>query len=257
MRGHWEFYVCPVENYLASIALDIGIGEELPLDGYPWLVAVSVKLQDPVDGGFTSPEEYPVLCDMEEELTKALCGTLGGIEVGRVTGGGTRDFLFYLPKVTPVAAAVEEAMKAFPHEYKIHQQEEPQWPTYWEFLYPTTWQKEMIRNRHLVEKMLESGDVPTMVRPVDYYVGLKNEEDAMTFQEEILKSGEEWKSAEINNRMEGDFPWQVHVVCLQAADLITVNQRSGRVFETVFKVNGEYEGWGSVICNAETDSEEI
>lgn len=251
MRGQWEFYICPVDNYLASIALDIGLAEELPLEKMDWLIAVSVELQQPVEGGFTSPEEHPILSEMEEKLAAAIKNEAGGIQVGRVTGGGTRDILFYVPSGKEMSRIVEEVMEKFPHKYKIHQQEEPKWATYWEFLYPNPWQIKMIENRHLIEQLAEQGDSPEIERPVDHYLYFTTEEKVILFKEEVESWGKEWRIVEINEVENEEFPWSVHVVCQQPTDLISVNQRSGRLFEAAYNLGGQYDGWGTVICKKE------
>lgn len=251
MRGHWEFYICPVDNYLASIALDIGIAEELPLEKMDWLIAVSVELQQPVEGGFTSQEEHPILSEMEERLSGAIKNEVSGVQVGRVTGGGTRDFLFYVSSGKEISRIVEEVMEKYPHKYKIHQQEEPKWPTYWGFLYPNPWQIKMIENRHLIEQLAEQGDSPEIERPVDHYLYFPTEEKVILFKEEVESWGEEWQVVEVNEVENEELPWSVHIICQQPADLISVNQRSGRLFEAAYNLGGQYDGWGTVICKEE------
>lgn len=247
MRGQWEFYMCPVDDYLASIALDIGISEELPLAGMDWLVAVSVLLEQPVTGGFTSPEEYPILCEMEEKLASSVEKELGGVEVGRVTGGGTRDFLFYLPTINQVSETVESVMSGFSHQYKIHQHEEPKWETYWEFLYPNPYQMHTIQNRHILERMIQQGDEPTISRRVDHFAYLPDEEKAKLFVAE-LEVLDEWQMVSMTFEEGKELPWAIHMACEQPIDLITMNQKCGRIFEEAYHLGGRYDGWGSNIC---------
>ena len=249
MRGVWDFYMCPVDNHLSSIALDMGVAEELPLEKMDWLVAVSVELQNPNEGGFCSPEEYPVLTEIEEHLTLGLVKTLGGIQVGRVTGGSTRDFLFYLPTTSGVSEQVEEAMQSFTHTYKIHQQEETKWQTYWEFLYPNPWQVKTIQNRHLIEELVNQGDDSIQIRPVDHYAYFESEDQAKEYADQVKSWDEEgWKVEAISQGEGEESAWAVHVISQQATDLITVNQKSAKLFEAAYHIGGEYDGWGTVIC---------
>lgn len=248
MRGQWEFYICPVDTYLASIALDIGLAEELPMEKMDWLIAISIELQQPVEGGFTSPEEYPILSAIEEKLSAAIRSEIDGIQVGRVTGGGTRDFLFYVSSGKKISYIVEKVMEKFPHKYKIHQQEEPKWSTYWEFLYPNPWQVNMIENRHLIEQLAEQGDLSEVERPVDHYLYFPKEEKAVLFKKEVESWGEEWQVVEINEMENKELPWSVHVICQQPTDLISMNQRSGRLFEAAYNLDAQYDGWGTMIC---------
>lgn len=250
MSGHWEFYICPVDDYQASIALDMGLAEELPMANMDWLVAVSVELKQPAEGGFTTQEEYPILCTMEDRLVEAVKNKIKGIQVGRVTGGGLRDYLFYVPTTSGVSQAIEEAMSEFDYNYKVNQQEEVKWETYWEFLYPNPWQINMIENRHLVEHLVSQGDDSEQVRPVDHYAYLPTEEKAKILADDVAGWGEDWKVEGITFKEE-DETWQIHAICQQKTDLITVNQRSGRLFEEAYHLAGQYDGWGTVICKSE------
>jgi len=253
MRGRWEVYVCPIENEVSLIALDLGIADELPLAGMDWLVAVSIALQKPVGRGeFINQDEYEVLCEIEEELLVAISEKAKGIQVGRVTGGGMRDLLFYVPSTVGISRIVEEVLVPFDYIYKIHQQEEPKWATYWEFLYPNPWQVQMIENRHLVERLSEQGDDSEIVRSVDHYAYFENREKARLFGIEVDEWGKEWEVFDYDEKEGmGELSWETHIICTQKADLLTINQKSGKLFEAAYHLGGQYGGWGTSVRKRE------
>src|SRR5579872_1803610 len=73
----------------------------------PWLLWTWVYMRSPRDDGLSSDEEAPTLYKIEDALA-GLLGNSGAKLVGRITGGGRREFYFYSPRSEDMDSAVEK-----------------------------------------------------------------------------------------------------------------------------------------------------
>src|SRR5438309_5000971 len=95
MSENWKSYICNVNGKLASIALDLGAGKKASSGNKPWLLWVWVYLQSPRADGLSDGKEFKTLGAIEDELTTQSSAACEGINVGRITTDGRREFYFY------------------------------------------------------------------------------------------------------------------------------------------------------------------
>ncbi|MEG1239409.1 MAG: DUF695 domain-containing protein, partial [Flavobacterium sp.] len=68
----WVFYICRVEDKPASIRINLALDQMAPIENYDKRIWFSVKLKDPDENGFTSKEEFPKICEIEDTIIDAL-----------------------------------------------------------------------------------------------------------------------------------------------------------------------------------------
>ncbi|HJX84862.1 MAG TPA: DUF695 domain-containing protein, partial [Candidatus Angelobacter sp.] len=131
MTENWKSYFCNVNDVLASIALNLGLSEDAPMSGKPWLLWVWVYFRSPRPDGLSSKEEFPTLSAIEDELTKQLGNACSAIQAGRITTDGRREFYFYGATEKGFKAAVQAALSRFPgYKYDCDTKHEPDWNQY-------------------------------------------------------------------------------------------------------------------------------
>lgn len=86
---------------------------------------VRVRLKDPRPDGFPTSAEADVLDAMEDDLV----GTLGSrvAFLGRITGSGVRNIVFFAPESSGVPSEVEAATRSWTYDADIEWTPDPRW----------------------------------------------------------------------------------------------------------------------------------
>jgi len=100
MSEDWNFYLCNVNNVLASIALDLGLRKFVPDKGRPILLWVWVYLKRPREDGLSASSEFESLTEVENKLTKTMIERFGAVLCGRITTDGLQRYIA-AKKITP------------------------------------------------------------------------------------------------------------------------------------------------------------
>ena len=149
LSSDWDSYLCRLGSDLASIYLDLGIAVQAPMGTHPFVAMLSVTMLSPAENGMSTDEEFDALIALEDHLTERLHGD-GTIYIGRITTGGRRIFYFYCGEVEAFALDAKAAMEGHAnYSYEAGNRADPDWSTYFDFLYPKPDDYRRIRNRRL------------------------------------------------------------------------------------------------------------
>ena len=96
-EGNWKFYLCRVNNKIASVFFNAAIRQNAPDGKRPTLLWVWLYMNQPEDNGLSSNDEFQQLNVIEDVLNKAVAETLNPEFVGRITTDGHREFYYYAP----------------------------------------------------------------------------------------------------------------------------------------------------------------
>src|SRR5579859_1118094 len=167
MTNNWKPYLCNVNGKLASIFVDLGLRNSVPISSMPWLLWVWVFFKTPRPDGLSDSREAPALYKIEDALTPVVARDCNGILSGRITTEGRREFYFYGETKGKFRTAVMEVLNGFEgYKYDLGEQEDQSWSQYLNVLYPSLENLNRISNKDLLEKLVEKGDVLTVPREV-------------------------------------------------------------------------------------------
>jgi regulator of RNase E activity RraB len=241
MKSDWSFYLTNVNGSLASIYLDLGLRDELPLSSKPWLLWVWVEFKLPREDGFSSPEEAPTLFEIEDSLTGALKTVGNAILSGRITTLARREFYFYGETETGFKAAVARAMSSHPdYTFQLGSKSDPEWGQYLEVLYPSSSQLELIKNMQLLDHLARRGDVPSIPRRVEHWMYFPTAEARESFKNAAV--GANFEIGHIHS-VEGDLPFAVTVAREQPLSQKEIDATTLQLLDLVGRFQGEYTGW--------------
>ena len=132
MTENWKSYFCNVNSKLASIALNLSLNEDIPIESKPWLLWVWVYLQRPRPDGLSDQSEFETISAIEDQLAKRLASICEAVEAGRITTDGRREFYFYVPKSPLDASVITEALSSSFPEYRFDwgTKHDPEWSQY-------------------------------------------------------------------------------------------------------------------------------
>jgi len=151
MTDNWKPYLCKVNDKLASILVNLGLRESVPISSKPWLLWVWVYFHSPRHDGLSDSKEAPTLYEIEDALTPSLARECRAILSGRITTEGRREFYFYGETKDGFRKAATEALKNFEgYRFDVGEQHDSSWHQYLNVLYPSSEDLERIANMDLL-----------------------------------------------------------------------------------------------------------
>lgn len=155
MTDDWDFYFCSVgvDDRPASIFVDLGVAKDAPLAAYPVMSYVRVSMRNPRHDGLSSNEEFETLKSMEDQLGDLLTRGGSAVYVGRNTSNGYRDFYFYCAREVDWDTRVAESMVSSGYTYECGSRADPEWHTYFDFLFPGDREMQSIQNRRVCDSL--------------------------------------------------------------------------------------------------------
>jgi uncharacterized protein (TIGR01619 family) len=241
MTDNWKPYLCNVNEKLASILVNLGLREAVPITSKPWLLWVWVYFQSPRPDGLSDSKEAPTLYKIEDALTPSIERECQGILCGRITTEGRREFYFYGENKNGFPRAVKEALANFAgYKFDMGEQEDPSWNQYLNVLYPSLEDLERIANMDLLDKLVERGDVLTVAREVQHWMSFRSEQSRALFREAAASAG---YGIAGETEFEGEFPFGISIARTQSIEQKLIDQTVIELLRLCHTFNGDYEGW--------------
>jgi hypothetical protein len=253
LSDEWDFYFARVNDAVASIFVDLGVRREAPNETRPWLLWVWLKLRNPRPDGLASNDEAPRLNEIGAVLDSTVSATCGAQLVGRITGGGRREFYFYAAEPGALDDAAVQAMKSFDgYEFETGSAFQPEWDHYLGMLYPSDTNLERMRNRRLLEELAGQGDVHELPRKVDHWLYFADEHGRVACRDTLAEIGFAIEEETLSEE-EGDaLPYALIVSRVDSVDTHSINGITLELARLAGEHRGDYDGWG---CEATTAAE--
>jgi Family of unknown function (DUF695)./Protein of unknown function (DUF1260). len=249
MSDDWDVYFTHVDDKPASMFLDLGLAQEAPIPGLSVMAYITLDFQDPDENGMSKRSEYEKLLQIEDVLVAAVTHETS-IFVGRCTTGGQRDFFFYMDNARGVEERVEAVMASFEeYDWDIGLVEEPDWDTYFEYLYPDDQGMDTIWNNRVRRNLDAEGDDLSATREIDHWIQFPTEADLLAFKTEVEREGFTVTAQE----KAADKPYFEALV--QRADVPEdIDDVTWPLRELAGAHGGGYDGWGCVVVKKDGNS---
>ena len=234
MTENWKSYFCNVNSKLASIALNLALNEEAPIESKPWLLWVWVYLQRPRPDGLSDQSEFETISAIEDALLEGLASTCQAVEAGRITTDGHREFYFYGASASGFEKAIRGVMGKFKaYKFDLGKQHEPDWNQYRNVLYPSDENMERIKNMDILEMLRKHGDTLESVRDVHHWKYFKNTDDRKSFGQEVLQLG--YKVESESEHLNEEFPYGIQITRDQSVATEKINESAPQLFRLAKK----------------------
>lgn len=244
-NADWDFYFCRVENKPASISVDLGLKKTAPIPEYDKRYNISVKFKRPDENGFSTREEFQILCDIEDALTEAMV-SLDAIQVGRLKSDGQQELFFYGPSNEDFEYTIDEVMSGFPdYLYAADCTDDPEWTDYFDFLYPEPYYFQSIQNRRVIQQLEAQGNDHDKKREVDHWIYFSTETGRDRFAVEVEKNGFTVISKQQNEDRE--HPFTINISRGDTTNWDDVNEYVWFLCDTAEANEGVYDGWGCTV----------
>lgn len=241
----WGNYFCHVESKPASIRLNLALKAVAPIGEYKYRTNFSVLLQNPDEQGFTTREEFPTICEIEDDLLEALTPK-GALVVGALKTDGMFDLYFYSKQTDNYESIINKVMQKFgDYKYMVNIAEDAGWDDYSNFLYPSDYEYQSIQNQRVIMNLEKHGDKSEKKRPVDHWLYFASEEGRIQFVDEVSKLG--YTIAGIEKLEDKENPYQLHILRHDTTIWRDVNKHVWELITLAQPLGGAYDGWGCPI----------
>lgn len=244
MSDNWNFYFLTVDHKLASIFVDLGIGSDPPKTDFPNMAYIQLHMRSPRSDGLSSQEEFEQLKAIEEAFQREWPSGGNAVYVGRNTCGGTRDFFFYTRDPELFDRTATETMKSFPaYVYELGGRADPDWNVYFDFLYPSPKQMQVMGNRDVCENLKRHGDTLQKPRRIDHWAYFQDEASMNRYAMKVTAKG--YDITERGQEEDSDPPFKLMFGrddTPAAIDEVVIP-----LFELAQEFGGRYDGWETLV----------
>ncbi len=242
-KEEWDFYMLNVDDKIASIYLDLGLKDVVPISGKENIFWISIKMNNPREDGLSSQEESKQLWEIEDLIVERIKSNHNVIYVGRLTNNNHRDIYFYFGEDKLIDKTLSGCMVRFPnYEYDFGIKENDKWESYFNFLYPSPMSYQSIMNRRVLDYMEEQGDKLEKERQVDHWIYFKSENERNQYEIEVQKIG--FKVTGKNSYSEnGEFKYQLVISREDKVSRNEIDNFTIDLWKLANKLNGDYDGW--------------
>ena len=240
----WDFYMSNVDGVIGSFLIDLGLAKIAPVADKPNLVSVAITMNNSREDGLSSDEESNLLYEIEDKIEECLRKKYNAIYAGRLTSNGERLLYYYMKNTDNYKENLHQVNLEYPdYEFGYYDENDKDWNTYFDFLYPSPEQHQMMMNRRVIHNLEEQGDNPSVERMVDHWIYFKKESDMENYISEVSKQN--FQVIDKEKREKDNY--QLHLGRLDKADIDSINDCTLYLWELAGKHNGDYDGWGCCI----------
>lgn len=246
MSDHWEQFPCAMGEHTAFISYDHGVSTGLSELPFPFYVGFRAQLMDPDERGLPRGEEFQTLNQLEDFL----CGRVadaGGVQVGRITTKGARYFLFYTSASEEACVVIaQEAAACHEYELGVLHEPDPERAHYWNELYPTEDDWQVIQDIRVQEALEREGDTLQEPREIQHWAYFPSGEQRRIFVTEVSVSFSGCEEYVVEDEGRGSFVAKLSHVGLP--DYHSMNRFTILLARAARKNGGTYDGWETKVC---------
>lgn len=154
----YEMYVTAMDDGRALVTVDFAVADKAPIPRLHWLMGIQMEFLNPTEDGFYDEEEEAMIMEIQDYIIKVMSEEGRARFVGAVTYAGTRMFYFYGPDEEYVAPLVGKIASEYgDYDFNYMSDNDGNWSFYFNAIYPTDLDMAHIRNRYMVQNLIESG----------------------------------------------------------------------------------------------------
>jgi hypothetical protein len=203
-------------------------------------------MQSPREDGLSSQAEFETLSSLENAL-ETLQSDTDATYIGRCTSDGCRDLYFYARTEERWDERVTAIMKAFPdYEFECGTRSDPEWTTYFNFLYPSAEDRERIENRRTCEVLEKNGDSLDKERPIDHWAYFADSGSRREFIEEAQALG--YAVAELI-ALDHQNRYGARLSSVGCPSFELIDELTLPLFRLARAHGGEYDGWETQVVS--------
>ena len=243
----WAIYFAPVnEDQLGSVLVDLGFNNIAPIESKSNLITITTFMNNPTEDGLSSAEESSLLNQIEDYFIDLIVSKYNAVYPGRLKYDNKILSYFYCANTNDFENIFTEIKSHYPtYRFEYSVKEEKNWRAYFEVLYPSPFEMQVIQNGRVIENLQKHGDKLEKERPVDHWIYFKSETDRENFLNAIKEMNFEIESKDETSS--GESPFSLQLSRIDKADYESVNEYVMYLWQEAQEFNGDYDGWETLI----------
>lgn len=243
----WAVYFSTVnENQIGSILVDLGYSDVAPIETKFELITITTFMNDSTGDGLSSAEESETLNKIEDYFIDLIVSKDEAIYVGRLKYDGKILSYFYCENTNDFENTFTKIKNQHPdYRFEFNIKKEKDWRAYFEVLYPSEFEMQVIQNGRVIENLEEHGDKLEKERQVDHWIYFRSASDRENFLDAIKE-----KHFEIVNKDEisiEETPFQLQISRIDKVDYESANEYVMYLWQKSQEFNGDYDGWETFV----------
>ncbi len=241
---NWGLYFSNMGGHVALTAFDDGISQEIGDIKLPNSIKVKLYLNDVLDDGMPTREEGERLTLIGPHVENAI-SEHGGLFLGRVTTNTVRWNIGLAPNNTDaIEQALQQASEEHSFRYDIFVDSDPSKTAYWEDLFPTDDDRQVMADMEVKQALSDRGDNQYAERPVEHWSYFDSKEQADQFAKWGIENG--YEDAEVFRQKDGLFAptkWLVRFKHQGTMLLNDITHHTIKLSKQARQFGGVYDGW--------------
>ncbi|MFC1684773.1 DUF695 domain-containing protein [Pseudomonadota bacterium] len=169
MQGIWYTFPASMGEDQAWVTYSHGYAEIAKGDIRNNHLRIRAQIKKPTEYGMPTNEEFPNLSALDDMLDDGI-SKIGGIYTGRITVSGSRYFYYYTDATEDnVKHIIEHASDSTGYELQYMWEHDPEKNKYWEELYPTADDWQVIQDLKVLDSLAEEDDLKDKEREVQHW----------------------------------------------------------------------------------------
>lgn len=252
--SQWDMYITYLDENKALILLDLSLAQIAPIMGYDQVFGVQIAINQPTEDGFYTDSEQPELFAIEDRVEEIFTREAGCRFVATVTTAGTRMMYFYAKETNVLPSLVGKVAA----EYKEHRfdyliQPDAQWNFYFSVLYPSVIELQLMRNRQVVQRMMEAGEDLEAEHEVCHWFYFGNGADRRQAAFRLKNRGYDIIDDNFYEEKLAEYPYGLRVSLHHPLTLEALNEQTYNHDDFIAEYDGVYDGWELMPDGDKTD----
>jgi hypothetical protein len=237
----WEFYPCRIDDYAASIVLDLRYDGQPPPAAATMLYRVRLPMREPDEHGMGTAGEAAAMNAFEAEVAKRATES-ELLYVGRIRTRADWELIFYGPPNAPIQAVRDVFVDRRTY---LDVRPDADWGYYRDFLLPDDERRRWMQDRRLTEVLAREGDSLTTPRRVDHWAHFATAEARDRFVHAATQAGFQLqRAAEVQGKQ---LAFGAQLYRVDAVELDHIHDVVMELVELAAHEGGSYEGWESLV----------
>jgi hypothetical protein len=241
-----QFEILNSDKKPLLIALDSSYIEEAPLQEYPWLLWLFIKLKKPEDDGLWGENEHESLLDIMEVLQEAY-ENIDIQHVGYKVQEGWLELYYYAPQAKRFQGIASDILKTHNYVFETGSSRDPKWDNYRYELYPNHKTLLYIQSMETITALQDEGDNLSIERGCEHYLFFQTEAQRKRVVDKIEKLDFTCKEETHNSKEE--YAYGAVLVKSHNVEEENIHQIVDELDEIATKDYGVYEGWSTTIAS--------
>ncbi len=247
MPQDWDAYVTYLDDEKALISLDLEVAKVAPVLSYMHLLGIQFTFKNPTEDGFYTAEEQPKLFEIEDRIAEVYKAEAHAKHVATITTGGGRMMYFYAEDDEYLAALVGKIAHEFnDYDFNYLLEKDAPWNFYFNIVYPTLLDMQIIKNRRMIKLMEEQGEDLNEVREVTHWFFFNNGASRKQASVRMRDGGCEILDDNFFDERVPEYNFGMRVLIKHNMTQETMLNVTYALYDFIEKYEGIYDGWNII-----------